>query len=60
MVNYESIYQGAPDSFSPTYSAKAYDVDIGTTSLSSLGMAQDARTANQLGMLKTTINPGKR
>ena len=60
MVNYESMYPGADNSFSPKYTPKSYEVDIGTTDLGTLGMAQDARTANQLGMLKTTINPGQK
>jgi hypothetical protein len=58
MVSYESIYQGASDNLSPSYSPKAYD--IGTTDMGTLGMAQDARTANQLGALKTTLNPGQK
>jgi hypothetical protein len=60
MVNYESIYQGANDSLTPNYSPKIYDVDIGTTNLSNLGSALDARTANQLGELRTKINPGQK
>jgi hypothetical protein len=60
MVNYESIYQGANDSLAPNYSPKIYDVDIGTTSLTNLGSALDARTANQLGELRTKINPGQK
>jgi len=60
MVSYEFMYPGADDSLNPSYRPKAYDVDIGSSTVSNIGMATDARTANQLGELRTKINPGQK
>jgi sugar phosphate isomerase/epimerase len=54
MVSYESIYNGV-ESYSPTYKPTGHQVSI-----SNIGMAMDARTANQLGELRTKINPGQK
>jgi len=60
MVNYESFYSGADDNLTPSYTPKIYNVDIGSSSISNIGTAMDARTANQLGELRTKINPGQK
>jgi sugar phosphate isomerase/epimerase len=58
MVNYESIYPGAlyttptPSYYSPP---SPYQTSVGN-----LGMALDARTANQLGDLNQKLNPGQK
>jgi hypothetical protein len=52
MTNYEGIYEGS-DFVLPKYSALGY-----TSSLSSLGMSTDPRTANQLKELNIKMNPG--
>ncbi len=58
MASYESIYPGAlyttpsPSYFTPP---SAY-----STSAGNLGMALDARTANQLGDLNQKLNPGQK
>ena len=57
MVNYESIYPGVEyTSAMPSHYTEPianYQANIAT-----LGMAMDARTANQLGELNTKMNPG--
>ncbi len=58
MASYESIYPGAlyttpsPSYYTPP---SAY-----STSAGNLGMALDARTANQLGDLNQKLNPGQK
>tara|TARA_Y100000034_G_scaffold136943_1_gene217445 strand:- start:2989 stop:4860 length:1872 start_codon:yes stop_codon:yes gene_type:complete len=60
MVSYEFMYPGADDSLTPSYKPKAYEIDIGSSTVSNIGTAMDARTANQLGELRTKINPGQK
>jgi hypothetical protein len=55
MVSYEAMYPGTDSSLTPKYSSVGYQVDFGD-----IGMALDARTANQLGELNTKINPGQK
>lgn len=58
MVNYESMYPGALSSTpNPSYYTppSAY-----STAAGNLGMALDARTANQLGDLNQKLNPGQK
>jgi len=57
MVNYESIYPGA---LYTTQTPSFYTEPIANyqANISSIGIAADARTANQLGALNTSLNPG--
>jgi len=53
MVDYEAIYPGATDYLIPSYNTINYNVPV-----NELSVAQDPRTANQLGEINVKLNPG--
>ncbi|MFA5258859.1 MAG: TIM barrel protein [Candidatus Pacearchaeota archaeon] len=58
MASYESIYSGSDNFLIPKESSQKYISTGYQSSVSSIGMATDPRTANQLGELNAKLNPG--
>lgn len=58
MSGYESLYEGSPSYLTPKEDALKYISAGYQSSFSSLGLATDPRTANQLGELNIKLNPG--
>ena len=58
MASYESIYGGSDNFLIPKESSQKYISTGYQSSVTSIGMATDPRTANQLGELNAKLNPG--